>query len=351
MTPPHSDGRSDSRRGVAVMADVARLAGVSEMTVSRVLNGNPGVRASTRERVLAAMREADYHPNPAARALVTGRNSTIGVVTLDTTLFGPAATLFGLEQAARDAGYFVSVASVRELTRDSIVGAVDSLQRQGVEGIFVIAPHASAQSSLRAMPQSMPRSTPVVAVEAGSAGDLPVVFVDQVAGARVATRHLLDLGHRTVWHLAGPREWLEAQARQRSWEKTLRKAGAAVPPVLVGDWSARSGYELGRELAADPSVTAVFVANDYMALGLYRALGEAGRRIPHDVSVVGFDDVPEAGYFMPPLTTVRQDFDEVGRRGLAVLLEQIGNPVGDTRRRVTIRPVLATRASTAEPPT
>ena len=334
--------RRDERRVAPVMADVARRAGVSEMTVSRVLNGNPGVRPVTRERVLAAMHEFDYHPNPAARALVTGRSSTVGVVSIDSTLYGPASTLFGLEQAARDAGYFVSIASVRDLTRDSIGKAVDSLQRQGVEGVLVIAPHVSAQTALR----SMPKTIPIVAVEAGSAGGLPAVFVDQVAGARLATEHLLALGHTTVWHLSGPRDWLEAQARERTWKRTLVSADAPVPPVLVGDWSARSGYELGRQLAADGAATAVFAANDHMALGLLRALGEAGVRVPEHVSVVGFDDVPEAEYFTPPLTTIRQDFGEVGRRGLALLLEQIHGDLGVKSPRLSIRPVLVSRAST-----
>jgi DNA-binding LacI/PurR family transcriptional regulator len=335
-----------------VMADVARLAGVSEMTVSRVLNGSPSVRPATRDRVLSAMREFDYYPNPAARALVTGRSSTVGVVSMDSTLFGPASTLFGLEQAAHAAGYVVSVASVRDLTRESIVDAIGRLHRQGVEGVLVIAPHAAAQTALRQVPKTLP----LVVVEAGTGGGFPVVAVDQVAGARLATEHLLDLGHRTVWHLAGPLDWLEAQARERSWRAVLQAAGAPVPPVLRGDWSAASGYELGRQLAVEPGVTAVFAANDHIALGLLRALGEAGRRVPGDISVVGFDDVPEAAFFIPPLTTVRQDFDEVGKRGMALLLTQMdrrragvaGEPGRGTRgRRASIKPTLVVRASTA----
>jgi DNA-binding LacI/PurR family transcriptional regulator len=350
MIPSETGGstaasRRVQRRAVPVMADVAALAGVSEMTVSRVLNGHPGVRAATRERVLAAMHAFDYHPNPAAQALVTGRTRVIGVVTLDTTLFGPAATLFGLEQAARGAGYAVSVASVRDLTRESIRDAVSSLHRQGVAGVFVIAPHASAQAGLRAVSSAVP----VVAVEAAVVGRLPTVFVDQAAGARLATEHLLHLGHRTVWHLAGPGMWLEAQVRERTWAKTLRAEGAVVPPALVGDWSARSGYELGRRLAREGRATAVFAANDHMALGLYRALGEEALRVPEDVSVVGFDDVPEAAYFMPPLTTVRQDFDEVGRRGLQMLLEYIDGKAELGERRVAIEPALMFRSSTAPP--
>ena len=183
----------------------------------------------------------------------------------------------------------------------------------------------------------------MVATEAGPGESVPLVSVDQVEGARLATQHLLELGHRTIWHISGPSDWLEAQDRVDGWRSTLEAAGAAPPPVLVGDWSARAGHELGRELGAD--VTAVFVANDQMALGVLRSLHEAGRRIPADISVVGFDDIPEAEYFTPPLTTVRQNFNEMGRRSLLLLLEQI-----ESRSRAPVRetvpPELIVRAST-----
>jgi DNA-binding LacI/PurR family transcriptional regulator len=183
--------------------------------------------------VQSAMRQFNYYPNAAARALVTGRSTTVGVVSMDSTLFGPASTLFGLEQAARAAGYVVSVASVRDLTRESIADAVDRLHRQGVEGVLVIAPHVAAQTALRQVPKTLP----LVVVEAGTGGGFPVVAVDQVVGARLATEHLLELGHRTVWHLAGPSDWLEAQARERSWRAVLRAAGARRPGTSwVASW-------------------------------------------------------------------------------------------------------------------
>ena len=322
-----------------VMADVAKLAGVSLQTVSRVINDSPHVREETRERVQDAMRKLEYRPNPVARALVTGRSRTLGVVSFDTTLFGPASTLFGIERAAHDADYFVSIVSLRSLDRSSVVSAVERLRAQGVDGILVIAPQESASQAILHLPQDVP----VVAAEAGPGESVPLVAVDQVEGARLATRHLLDLGHRTVWHISGPSDWLEAQDRVDGWRSTLEAAGAAPPPVLVGDWSARAGHELGRELG--PDVTAVFVANDQMALGVLRSLHEAGRRIPADISVVGFDDIPEAEYFTPPLTTVRQNFNEMGRRSLLLLLEQI-----ESRSRAPVRetvpPELIVRAST-----
>jgi DNA-binding LacI/PurR family transcriptional regulator len=329
------------------MADVAKLAGVSHQTVSRVINDSPQVREPTRERVLAAMRELDYRPNLAARALVTGRSRTVGVVSFDTTLHGPASTLFGIERAAHEAGYHVTIVSAGALDRASVVDAVERLRRQGVDGILVIAPQVDAAGAL----VDLSPEVPLVAVEAGRAADsIPLVAVDQADGAAAATTHLLELGHRTVWHIAGPRDWIEARQRVDGWRSALLAAGAAAPPPLIGDWSPRAGYALGHVLARDPEVTAIFVANDQMALGTLRALHEAGRDIPGEVSVVGFDDVPEAEYYLPPLTTVRQDFGEVGRRSLRVLLDVMASGAERPAAQSVITPELIVRASTAQPP-
>jgi DNA-binding LacI/PurR family transcriptional regulator len=329
----------------AVMYDVAKLAGVSHQTVSRVINGSDKVRAETRERVLAAMRMLDYRPNPVARALVTGRSKTIGVVSFDTTLYGPASTLFGIERAAHEEGYFTSIVSLKSLDRPSVLTAVERLRSQAVDGILVIAPQVTAAHAVGHVPQDVA----VVAVEAGPDDEVPVVAVDQFAGAAAATRHLLELGHRTVWHIAGPSDWQESRQRIAGWRHALEAARAEPRTPLVGDWSARAGYELGQRLMAEPGVTAVFVANDQMALGLLRVLHETGREVPRDVSIVGFDDIPEAAYFTPPLTTVRQDFMEMGRRSLHLLLSEIGNGTRSTTRD-TVPPELVVRASTGGPP-
>jgi DNA-binding LacI/PurR family transcriptional regulator len=323
------------------MADVGAKAGVSHQTVSRVINGSPHVRPQTREKVLEAMRELGYRPNSVARALVTGRSHMLGVVSFDTTLYGPASTLFGIERAAHDAGYFIIVASLRALDRESLADAVERLRRQGVDGVLVIAPFAGAADAVEHTPSALP----LVAVEAGPEDVVPVVAVDQVQGAAIATQHLLDLGHRSVHHIAGPPDFLEARQRIEGWRGTLQRAGITPPPELWGDWSPRAGYELGRELAADPEVSAMFVANDQMAIGVLRALDEAGRDVPGDVSVVGFDDIPEAPYLNPPLTTVRQDFDEMASRSLHLLLQTIetGEPAKSGSR---IQPELIIRKST-----
>jgi DNA-binding LacI/PurR family transcriptional regulator len=332
----------DRRRKPAVMADVAKLAGVSHQTVSRVINASSQVRPETRDRVLDAMRMLDYRPNTMARALATGRSRTLGVVSFDTTLYGPASTLFGIHRAAHEEGYFISTASLRTLDRESFLGAVERLRGQGVEGILVIAPQTDAAHSVLHLPDDLA----VVAVEAGPDRGIPVVAVDQIAGAVEATRHLLELGHRTVWHVAGPEDWVEAQQRITGWRQVLQAAAAELPPIQIGDWSPRSGYEIGQRLALDPDVRAVFVANDQMALGLLRAMHEAGRAVPGEVSVVGFDDVPEAAYFTPPLTTVRQDFMEVGRQSFHLLVQQI-NDGARSSRRLSVAPDLVVRESTA----
>lgn len=325
------------------MGDVARLAGVSHQTVSRVVNGAEHVSARTRARVLDAMDKLGYRPNSIARALVTGRTNTIGVVSFDTTLHGPASTMFGIERAAHHAGYFTTTVSLQSLDRPSIDAAISRLTGQGVDGVVVIAAETPAVHAL----SHLSVTVPVVAVEAGPDVGVSLVAIDQRAGAVAATRHLLELGHSTVFHVGGPHHWHEAHQRLEAWRDTLLDAGAAPSDPLMGDWSPRAGYELGRAVAEEEDITAVFVANDQMALGLLRAMHEAGRRVPADVSVVGFDDIPEAAFFTPPLTTVRQDFLKMGERGLAALLGAIE---GDTRQRLElIAPELVVRESTAKP--
>ena len=335
--------RPEDRR--PVMADVAELAGVSHQTVSRVLNGAPNVAPGTRARVLASIRELDYRPNSAARALVTRRSKTLGVVSFASTLYGPASMLDGLEQAARSAGYYLSVASLRSLDARSVQEAVEHLRRQGVEGIAVIVPQTSAARKLAEVSSPIP----VVAVGTGAPSALPRVGVDNVAGAATATRHLLDLGHRTVHHVSGHAGWLDSEQRQAGWRRALEDAGAEVPPVLRGDWSAQAGYAAGQRLAQDPEATAVFCANDHTALGVLRALHEAGRAVPGDVSVVGFDHIPESAYLVPPLTTVRQDFAEVGRRALGLLVDGLSGAL-PVDRHILITPELVARGSVGPAP-
>lgn len=331
------------------MHDVARLAGVSHQTVSRVVNEMPNVRPETRERVRAAIASLGYRPNTAARALVTRRSSTIGVMTSGSTLWGPSSALLGVERAARAAGYFVSLASLGSGT--SQVGAtLAHFHEQAVDGVVVIAPEASLQH----VADPLLTEAPVVMIGAGASSTSAVraTSVDQELGGRRATRHLIGLGHKRIVHISGPRDWFDASLRIQGWEGELSDAGLPVAEVLAGDWTAGSGYVAGihiRELihAGDPAApTAVFAANDLMALGVIHALGEGGLEVPQDVSVVGFDDIPGADHFTPALTTVRQDFEELGRQCIAILLEAMR---GESDSHALIAPVLIERASTATP--
>ena len=310
-----------------VMTDVARVAGVSHQTVSRVVNGSPHVSGPTRARVLAAMEQLGYRRNAVARALATRRSGALGVITFDTVLYGPVSTLYSVEQAASTVGMGVSIAVVERISSDAVLRALGRLQDQYVEGVVALATQQDAVEVLTAELRPVPTVFVGGVLGGGGAGEVatvPAIGIDQRGGAAAATRHLLDLGHHTVHHLTGPADWLDARWRVEGWRATLDAAGAPVPELEAGDWSARSGYAaMQRLLAADPGLTAVFVGNDHMALGALRALDEAGRRVPDDVSVVGFDDVPEAEYFRPPLTTVRQHFPEAGRRAVRLLLDLI----------------------------
>ena len=343
MAKPASEGGRARRRPGST--DVARLAGVSQKTVSRVLNGEPYVKEEVRLRVQAAMRELGYRRNDAARALNSGRTQRIGVVCLGTALFGPATQLVAIERALRTTGYSVSI--VNTLEGDTVADAIEHLLVQGVDGIILSEPIDEGDA------RPIDVDIPVL-----SFGRLPGLSAkpsldtggDNVGAGRAATEHLLGLGHRTVWHVAGPQRWWAARDRLAGWRQALADAGVPEPPVLEGDWLPASGYAAGRELAADDDVTAIFVANDDMAIGVLRALTEAGRSVPDDVSIVGFDDIPTAAFLTPPLTTVPQDFDVHVARGIANLVKEIESPTGDRSPTPEPPPLrLVIRHSTAAP--
>ena len=325
------------------LEDVAAFAGVSHQTVSRVVNNHPNVSAATREKVEAAIAELGYRRNTVARSLVTRRSQTIGVMGSEPAQYGPANTLLGVERAARDAGYFVSIAALRSASRDSIFDALRHFLDQSVDSIAVLVSHPETLQIL----EDFSPGVPVVAV--GSLGQDPVsgVMVDQEPGAPLAVRPLNELGHRRIGHVAGPAGWIDGALRAQGWRTALADAGLPQDLLLEGDWSAGGGYSIGRRLAADRSATALFVGNDQMALGLLRAFNEAGVRVPDDVSLVGFDDQPESGYFTPPLTTVRQDFEELGRRCIDVMLTEIAT--GARPSSTVVVPELVPRKSTSRP--
>ncbi len=326
-----------------VMGDVAKLAGVSHQTVSRVLNNHPNVSGKTKERVESAITSLGYRRNTAARSLVTRRSRTIGVLACETSQYGPANTLLGVEQAGREAGYFVSIANLREVTGESVNSAMAHFRNQSVDGIVILVPHPDVLAALREV--SVP--VPMVAVGAGTGNELTGASLNQRLGARLAVEHLIGLGHERIGHISGPPHWIDAAERVKGWQEALINAGLAPEVLLQGDWDAASGYRAGQELVRQQRVTAVFVANDQMALGVLRAVHESGLRVPENMSVVGYDDQPEAAFFLPPLTTIRQDFEQLGRRCMEALLQQLGGG-GDYRQHI-VSPGLVIRATAAAP--
>ena len=290
--------------------EVARLAGVSHQTVSRVLNNENTVRPQTRAKVEAAIRELRYRPSSVARALATRKTHTLGLVSTGNPLYGPASIALAFDGAARQAGYQVITASMADADRHEILQAIDVLLRQQVEAIVLIA---SYYSSIEAI-DGLELEIPLVTADSSGHGSFPSVSIDQFGGAELATAYLADLGHRDILHLAGPEGSLDARERERGWRSELARRGLVVHEPEHGDWTADSGRTIGERLSAAGFSSAIFVANDQMALGLLHALDDHGVAVPSAVSIVGFDDIPEAAHFSPPLTTIRQDFTELGKR-------------------------------------
>ncbi|MFI9293514.1 LacI family DNA-binding transcriptional regulator [Streptomyces gardneri] len=335
------DGAEASARPPG-MADVARAAGVSAQTVSRVLSGHRNVREETRARVLDAVDRLAYRKNSAAQILSSGRSRTIGLVTLQTAYYSRQTLTSGIESAARASGYSVSVASTDSLDTSAVEGALTRLADQGVEGVVLAIPLIHVSPRI----EQLTGMLPTVTVDGSRTPMSEVVAVDQSQAARLATRHLLDLGHETVWHVSGPGEWHDAASRLKGWRETLTAEGRTVPPVLEGDWSPSSGYRNGLILGRIPDVTAVFVASDEMAFGVVRALHELGRRVPDEISVVGVDDIALAEYCSPSLTTVAQPFEQMGALAVGHLLRHIDDPEAAPEP-ASVEPVLIVRASTA----
>ncbi len=324
------EGRGRSRPRPASIRDVARLAGVSHQTVSRVLNGHPSIRDVTKARVLAAMDELQFRPSRAARMLSMRRSETIGVLAAAVgSHYGPASSVSAVEDAARERGYYATVAHLASVAPGAISAAIEDLLSQDVEGIVIVAPRTTVLSRLAALPMNVP----IVAAqgEHRGTGGIPVASVNQEAGVRLLLGYLIGQGHKRILHVAGPPDWNDAQSRLRAYKAELSAAGLSWSPPLFGDWTADSGFEIGRALVqqagrssrADLPFTAVFSSNDQMALGLIHAFRAAGLDVPRDVSIVGFDDIPESAHFWPPLTTVRQDFSQLGARCVTMLIDAI----------------------------
>ncbi|MDN4480311.1 LacI family DNA-binding transcriptional regulator [Demequina muriae] len=325
-------------------ADVARIAGVSGQTVSRVANGAENVLPETRSRVLEVMAQLGYSPNTAARALRYGAFQTIGVIAHKLARTGESRTTEAVVEAARAAGHTVTLVDVSSPSSRDVAAAASQLTNQAIDGLVIIRAELESPESL-----TLPRDLPVVVSDSQFEGHLPTVGADQEGGTRAAVEHLLGLGHTTVHLLAGPASSIPAALRERSWRRTLEQHGRAIATPYPGDWTPAAGYAAGHRIADDRAVTAVLCANDEMAAGVLLALHQRGLRVPEDVSVVGFDNVPLAEYFWPPLTTVNQDFAAIGHELVASLLARMRSTEESEPQRTIIPAELVIRSSTGAP--
>ncbi|MFH8249524.1 LacI family DNA-binding transcriptional regulator [Microbacterium sp. B2969] len=321
--------------------DVAKLAGVSHMTVSRVLNGSPNIRPATKERVEAAMSEMHYRPSSVARSLATQRTMRIGAMVDAPSEYGPKTTLLALEAAARDRGYSIVPFSNLGDDEAEFEEGIAELERQGIDALCIIGPRISTPRIVGEVAATMP----VILIGDLTADGLVHIDIDQTGGVTAAVDHLLELGHRSLLHLAGPPHTVVGVARERAFVHAVSGTGVRWRTV-IGDWSSESGYALGASAEAVADATAVFAANDQMALGVMHGLWSRGLRVPDDVSVVGFDDMPGAAHFLPPLTTVRQDLYHLGEVVIETAISAIG---GEIVHSATVPSTLVIRSSTGPP--
>ena len=322
--------------------DVAKLAEVSHQTVSRVLNNHPSVKPATREKVESAIAELKYRPNQAARQLVTARSKMVGIISAGAELYGAWAILNAMGREARVEGYSVISISVLLDSPESWREGIEQLRNLDIDGVITIA---LPNQIVKEVEKSLASAT-IVIVDTEPSKKFDSVNIENYEGGKFATEHLISLGHKAIAHITGPSNGYEGQQRRQGYEDAMRYAKLK-PDVLEGDWSIATGYEIGKVIAARKiRPTALFTSNDHLALGAIKALGENGVRVPGDMSIVGFDDIPEAAFLRPALTTIRQDFDQLGKLAIERMLIQLREPT--KREALTISPELIVRESTQQ---
>jgi DNA-binding LacI/PurR family transcriptional regulator len=321
--------------------DVARLAEVSHQTVSRVLNNHPSVKPATREKVEKAIAELSYHPNQAARQLVTSQSHMIGVLIAESDLFGPSSMLNAMQVVSRNEGYSLISISILAKSRDSWREGIEQLRDLNIDGVITIA---LPKEIVKEVEHFLLEAT-IVLIGSEPSKKFNVVNMDNETGAKLATQHLIDLGHTEIFHVAGPEKAYEAQMRRIGYEEVMKDSGLT-PRVFPGTWALESGYAAGKEILKLRELpTAIFCANDHLAIGVMKVLYEHGIQIPGQVSIVGYDDIPESSYLTPSLTTIRPDFDALGKAAIGKMLKKLQQVA--VEEAVMLKPELVVRKSTA----
>jgi len=333
------------------IADVARVSGFSQATVSRVLVGQAKhIREDTRQRILETVDALGYHPSNAARSLKSKRSCTLGVVGYGLEYYGPSCTLSGIEQEASRIGYTILLQLIRQPETNDVAQLLQEMSSRYVDGIIWAVPEI-ADNRAWLKEKSFRTSVPVVFLTMETQPDQVIVAVDNYNGALLVTRHLIAQGCQNIGLITGPMDWWEARERKRGWWDALESVGAPVSESFVaeGNWSTSSGEEgLTALLARHPNLDGVFACNDRMALGALKTAREHHLRVPEDLAVVGFDDTPDAAYYCPALSTVRQDMVELGRLavrelGRTIEEDQDGQPLAP--KTVLLQPELLVRES------
>jgi LacI family transcriptional regulator len=339
------------KTGQVTIAEVAREAGVSTQTVSRVVNNRQEISPETRQRIQEIIKRMGYHPNAIARSLSQRRTHTLGVAASGIEYYGPSRQLLGIEQASNKLGYSIILNLIHRPEDGNVEKVFHNLISRQVEGIIWLVPQIGDNHSwLRKEAQQL--ATPVIFIDMQPYPQFNIITMDNYTGGRLATEHLLAQGYRKIGLITGPQNWWSAQERMRGWREALVAAGCPCEErqMVEGDWTAGSG-ERGFKKLLDifPEMEAVFVSNDQMAFGVYQAANQMGKCIPEDLAVVGFDDIPESGYFCPRLTTVRQDLYELGNVAVETFIavhenEQRGEPASSSKNLV-LQPQLIIRQS------
>ena len=331
--------------------DVAKMAGVSKQTVSRVINNRQDVSNETRKRVKNIMDELNYHPSAIAQSLSRQKSYLFGVVTAGLRFIGPSRTLSGITSMAEELGYGLLLKELASFNSNNVKPLLQWFKSHQVDGIIWAAPEI--EDNRYWLKDMMPDlDIPVLFITMEEQNQVTVVTTDNFSGAKAATEHLIQIGRKHIGHIAGPLDWWEARQRKLGWETALKEAGMQISEQMctLGNWSPKSGRSAFLELLDKfPEMDGVFVGNDQMALSVLQASLEIGKEIPRNLSVVGFDGIADSEFYCPPLTTVYQNQDELGRVAVAELASQIEHKINENifvePKYITIQPELIIRQS------